>query len=393
MKALPIEMVETPEQVALLCERIARSTHVALDTEFHTERTYSPRLMVVQLAFDEGAVIVDPLAVRDLRPLIDALSSVTVVGHALSSDLKIFADRYDRVPASIFDTQIAAAFLGYGMQISLADLVRDLERLRLAKSQTVSDWSTRPLTPKQLDYLVDDVAHLLPMHRTLASRLEAAGRLEWAAEECASLGDVERYRGDERRAYLRLPGAMRMSRRELAVLSEIVKLRDEQARARDLPPKYIIPDDVVSGLATLRPKRVEELDQLRRLDAGVRRSLGAAVVEAVARAEALPEEQLPERPARPLGPSRDTLAAMMGVLVGEIAREHELPQSLLVPRAALDRVAREAPGDRASFERALELSHWRLALVGDPLWRLLSGELHLAIEGYAERDPKIRLLP
>ncbi len=388
-----IAMIAEPNGLAALCARIARSEHVALDTEFHTERTYSPRLMVVQLAFDDGAVIVDPLAVPNLRPLIEALAQTTVVGHALSSDLKIFADRFDVVPLTVFDNQIAAAFLGFGMQISLADLVRELEHVRLAKSQTVSDWSTRPFTPKQLDYLVDDVAHLLPMHRKLTARLESAGRLTWALEECASLGDIERYRSDERRAYLRLPGAMRMSRRELAVLSEIVKLRDDQARARDLPPKYIIPDDVVSGLATLRPKRVEELEQLRRFDAGARRSLGAAIIEAIARAEALPEDVLPERPARPLGQSRDTLAALMGVVVGEIAREHELPQSLLVPRAALDRVARELPNDRADFERALELTHWRLSLVGEPLWRLLSGEVHVAIEGYPERDPKIRLLP
>jgi ribonuclease D len=388
-----IAMIDDASQLSALCERVAQSAHVALDTEFHTERTYAPRLMVVQLAFDDGAVIVDPLAVPDLRPLLDALAQTVIVGHALSSDLKIFADRFDRVPPNVFDSQVAAAFLGYGMQISLADLVRELEGVRLAKSQTVSDWSTRPLSHKQLDYLVDDVAHLLPMHRKLTTRLEAAGRLEWALEECEALSDIERFRGDERRAYLRMPGAMRMNRRELGVLSELVKLRDEQARARDLPPKYIIPDDVFAGLATLRPKRVEDLEQLRRLDAGARRTLGPPIIAAVARAEAQPEDALPERPARPLGPSRDTLAALMGVVAGEIARENELPQSLLVPRAALDRVAREIPSTREDFERALELSHWRLTLVGDPLWRLLSGEVHVAIEGYAERNPKIRLLP
>lgn len=388
-----LTVIESSPALEALAARVRGAQRVALDTEFHTERTYAPRLMVVQLAFDDGAAIVDPLAVADLRPLIDALSGVTVVGHALSSDLKIFADRYDAVPPRVFDTQIAAAFLGYGMQISLADLVRDLERVRLAKSQTVSDWSTRPLSAKQIEYLIDDVAHLLSMHDKLVDRLTLAGRLEWALEECASLGDVDRYRSDERRAYLRIPGAARMNRRELAVLSEIVRLRDQTARSRDLPPKYILPDDVVSGLATLRPKRVEDLDQLRRLDGGARKQLGRAIVEAVARAEALPEDALPERPARPLGQSRDTLAALMGVVVGEIARENELPPSLLAPRSSLERVARELPADREAFDRALELSHWRLALVGEPLWRLLSGELRLGIEGYAQRDPKIRLLP
>lgn len=388
-----VETIDTTQALPALCERVRKSPRVALDTEFHTERSYAPRLMVVQLAFDDGAVIVDPLAVHDLRPLIDALGDTILVGHALSSDLKIFAERLDAVPTSVFDTQVAAAFLGYGMQVSLADLVRDLERVRLSKSQTVSDWSTRPFSPRQVEYLVDDVIHLLPMYDKLTERLEEAGRLTWALEECATLGDIERYRADERRAYLRIPGAMRMNRRELGVLNELVKLRDRIARERDLPLKFIIADDVVGGLATLRPKRVEDLEQLRRLDAGARRQLGRAIVEAVERGEAIHDDELPKRPERPLGQSRDTLAAMMGVVVGEIARFNELPQSLLVPRATLERVAREVPATREAFDEVLELSHWRMALVAEPLWRLLSGELRLGIEGYADGDPKIRLTP
>jgi ribonuclease D len=374
-----------------LCTRVRAAGRVALDTEFHAERTYAPRLMVVQIAFDDGAAIVDPLALPDLRALADALGEPIVVGHALSSDLKIFADRFGTVPARVFDTQVAAAFLGYGMQVSLADLVRDLRRVRLAKSQTVSDWSSRPFSDRQLEYLVDDVAHLLPMHDVLRERLEVKGRYGWAVEECAELGEIARYRLDERRAYLRIPGAMRMSRRELGILNELVKLRDRIARERDLPLKYVMPDDVVAGLATLKPKQLDELLQLRRLDAGARRQLGDAILQAVARGEALPEDGLPERPQRPLGPARDTLAALLAVVAGEIARDAGLPTNLLVPRAALERVAREVPRDRESFEVALALQPWRLALVGDALWQLLSGQRVLCVEGYADGNPKIRL--
>ena len=383
-------MVTSPGELEELCARVRACERVALDTEFHAERTYAPRLMVVQLAFDDGAAIVDPLALTDLRPLAAALVETTVVGHALSSDLKILADRFDVVPPTVFDTQVAAAFLGYGMQISLADLVRDLQGVKLAKSQTVSDWSARPFSERQVEYLVGDVVHLLPMYDVLRERLEAKGRYEWALAECSELGDLERYRVDERRAYLRIPGATRMSRRELGVLNEIVKLRDRIARERDLPAKYVLPEDVVAGLATLRPKRLEELAQLRRLDAGARKQLGNAIVEAVARGEAIPDAALPERPQRPLGQARDTLAAVMGVLVGEIARASDLPPSLLVPRATLERVAREAPG-RERFEAVLALAPWRYALVGEPLWRLLSGESGLTVEGYASGDPKVRL--
>jgi ribonuclease D len=384
-------IVDDARALDMLCARVSAAERVAIDTEFHAERTYSPRLMVVQLAFDDGAAIVDPLALADIGPLAQALCETTIVGHALSSDLKIFADRFDSVPQRVFDTQIMAAFLGYGMQISLADLVRDLRHVRLAKSQTVSDWSSRPFSERQIEYLVDDVAHLLPMFDVLLHRLEKNGRLEWASEECAQLGDVERYRTDERRAYLRIPGAMRMNRRELGMLNEIVKLRDRIARERDVPVKYVIPDDVVAGLATLRPKNLDDLAQLRRLDAGTRRQLGTAILDAVTRGQALDESSLPEKPQRPLGPSRDTLVSLLGVVVGEMAREADLPASLVVPRAALERLAREVPRDREAFEATLALTPWRLELIGEPLWRLLSGETGLRIEGYAAGDPKIRL--
>ena len=386
-----VDMITTPAQLGALCERVRASGRTGIDTEFHNERSYTARLMVIQLAFEDGYAIVDPLAIEDLSPLAQALCETTAVGHALTSDLKIFADKWGVVPPSVFDCQVAAAFLGYGMAISLADLVRDLCGVRLKKSQTVSDWSTRPLTEKQLEYLVDDVAHLLEMQDKLTARLREKGRYEWAMEECRLLPAVERYQSDERRMVSRIPGANRMNRRELGILAEVVTLRDRIARERDLPVKYVMPDDVVGGLATLRPRSVEDLAQLRRLDPGTRRALGASILEAVARGEALREEDLPPKFSRPLGNARETLVSLMSVVVGELAQENELPSSLLVPRASLERAAREVPRTREEFERVLGLSPWRTQLVGEPLWRLLSGESSMRIEGYATGEPRITL--
>lgn len=386
-----VSTITTAEALEPFCARIRSSERVAIDTEFHAERTYAPRLMVVQIALEDEVAIVDPLAVPDLQPLAEALTHAEVVGHALSSDLKIFADRFDVVPKRVFDTQVAAAFLGYGMQISLMELVHDLRGVRLTKSQTVSDWGARPLSQRQIEYLVDDVAHLLPMQTMLIERLQAAGRLEWVREECALLGDIERYRSDERRAYLRLPGSVRMNRRELGVLRELVRFRDRTAKRRDVPPRYVVPDDVIAGLATLRPKSLDDLAQLRRLDAGARRQYGSAILEVVAQAEALAEDDLPERPKRPLGTARDTLVSLMSIVVGEIARANGLATSLLVPRASLERVSRELPSNPQALAEALELSSWRFALVAEPLQRLLWGDASLSVEGYAGGDPNIRL--
>lgn len=384
-------MITSEQELQALCDRVRSAGRVGLDTEFHNERSYTARLMVIQLAFEDGCAIVDPLALGDVAPLAQALCETTVVGHALNSDLKIFADKFEVVPSQVFDCQVAAAFLGYGMAISLADLVRDQCGVRLKKSQTVSDWSSRPFSEKQLEYLVDDVAHLLDMQDKLSQLLREKGRYEWAMEECTLLADVERYRSEERRMYSRIPGANRMNRRELGVLAELVKLRDRIARERDLPLKYVMPDDVVGGLATVRPRSLEDLAQLRRLDSGTRRTLGPLILEAVKRAEALDEADLPPKFARPLGNARETLVSLMSVVVGEIAQEHELPASLLAPRAALDRVAREVPSTPEEFEHVLGLSAWRTQLVAEPLWRLLSGHSSLRIEGYATGDPRISL--
>ena len=272
-----VRTIDTPDALSELCERLRAAGRVGLDTEFHNERSYTARLMVVQLAFEDGFAVVDPLALPDLSPLVQSLSETLVVGHALGSDLKIFADRFGIVPRDVFDCQIAAAFLGYGLSISLADLVRELQGVRLRKLHTVSDWSRRPLSEGQIEYLIDDVAHLLPMHDALTQRLKEKHRYEWAMEECRLLADAGRYQVDERRLYARIPGANRMNRRELAVLSELAQLRDSLARARDVPLKYVMPDDVLAGLAALRPHRLEDLAQLRRFDSSGRRALGPAI--------------------------------------------------------------------------------------------------------------------
>ncbi len=386
-----VQTVDTPQALEALCARLTSSSRVGIDTEFHNERSYTARLMVVQIAFEDGFAIVDPLALPDLGPLVQALSKTTVVGHALGSDLKIFAERFGIVPPGVFDCQVAAAFLGYGLSISLADLVRDLQGVRLKKLHTVSDWSKRPLSAGQLEYLIEDVAHLLEMHTELSRRLQEKNRYEWVREECLQLADPARYRVDERKLYARIPGANRLNRRELAVLSELARLRDRLARERDVPLKYVMPDDVLAGLATLRPHRLEELAQLRRFDAGGRRALGQAILDAVKTAEALPEDELPPRVNRPLGNARETLVSLMSVVVGEIARENEIPASLLAPRASLERVARDVPADRDAFAGALALSSWRMHLVGERLWQLLSGEAAMRIEGYADGDPRILL--
>jgi ribonuclease D len=383
-----VDLVDTPEALTALCERIARAPRIGLDTEFHTEKSYTPHLMVVQLLFDDGVALVDPLALRDLRPLVEALAGARVVGHALSSDLRILADAFETLPREVFDTQVAAAFVGYGISISLLDLVRELCGVTLRKSQTVSDWSTRPFTPKQVDYLVDDVRYLFVLEDRLRERLALRGREGWALEEMPALVQLRTYRSDPKRLYVRISGNARMNRRELGILNQLASLRDRYARERNIPLKYVLPDDVMVGLVQLRPKTVDELSQLRRIDAGTRRNLGERIVEAVRQGEAIPEDELPPRAPKPLGPQREALVSTMAVLVSALAAENDLPTTLLLPRAALERIAREAPQTGEALGDVVNLTSWRRQLVVDPLWELLTGESVLRVRGYREAEPR-----
>jgi len=390
---LNVDLVDTPHALTELCERVARAPRIGLDTEFHNEKSYTAHLMVIQLAFDDRVAIVDPLALRDLRPLIDALAGALVVGHALSSDLRIFADTFGRLPRAAFDTQAAAAFCGYGLTISLLDLVRDLAQVTLKKSQTVSDWSTRPFTPKQLDYLVDDVNYLFPLQDALQKKLVERGRAEWAEEEMRALVDEDRYRADTQRLYLRVSGNARMNRRELGILSELAILRDRLARERNIPLKYVIPDDVLVGLVSLRPKSVDELSQLRRLDNGIKKHSGAQIIEAIARGEGLPEDGLPPRAPRALSSQREALVTTMNVLVNAVAAENDLPSTLLLSRSGLERIARDLPASVDELVSLLGLAPWRRSLVVEPLWELLNGRRVVRIEGYAEGNPRTSFDP
>ncbi len=383
-----VTLVDTPESLGLTCERIGRATRVGLDTEFHTEKSYTPHLMVVQLLFEDGVALVDPLACRDLQPLVDALSGARVVGHALSSDLRILADAFGTLPRVIFDTQVAAAFVGCGLSISLLDLVRDVCGVTLRKSQTVSDWSTRPFTQKQVEYLVDDVLHLFDLEDRLRARLAARGREEWAEQEMPALSELRTYRNDPRRLYLRVSGNARMNRRELGILNELANLRDRYARERNIPLKYVLPDDVMTGIVQLRPKSVDELSQLRRIDAGTRRNLGERIIEAVRRGEELAEDELPPRAPKPLGPQREALVSTMAVLISALAAENDLPTTLLLPRAALERIARDAPQTTEALGDVVNLTSWRRELVVPPLWDLLTGDSGLRVRGYLTGDPR-----
>ncbi len=368
-------IVATQEQLAELVAALSTADLVGFDTEFHSERTYVPRLMLLQLATRDGLWLVDPLADIDLKPLVQAMRrpDLTVIGHALRNDLRILWLQFNLLPERVFDTQIAAAFLGHGLQIGLSGLLQSLLQVHQSKGDQMADWSKRPLPERMVGYAAGDVAHLLPLHARLQDELTRLGRAEWVAEECAMLTDSAPYIRDPDAAFLRVAGGRRMDAREAGVVRALAVEREQIAQEEDIVPHFLLPDEMLHTLARVAPVRRADLDNDRRLNHRTVHRHAQRWLDAVSRGLAEPHHRPAGR--APPGWELEAVAALMMLLVNDIAVKQNLAPQLLVKRETLLNAVREPLTTREALATALGLSGWRAELLIEPMWTLLDGQL------------------
>jgi ribonuclease D len=279
----------------------------------------------IQVAAGEAAVLIDPLAVRDLSPLLPLLTDAATekVFHSADQDLDILYRLLGRPVAPIFDTQVAAAFLGYDRQISFVKLVERAAGVRLRKAHTFTDWLRRPLSARQVEYALEDVRYLRVIHEHLADQLRARKRLEWAREEFALLEEAARFAPpDPRQVFLKLRGVERLGGPELARARELAAWREEMARERDLPPRRVCADAVLLGLAQRPRDSVEGLRGMRGLSSRQIARFGPGLVEALKAAEGKPHPSV-SRPA-PLPPELEPTVDFLLLCLRHLAARAEL---------------------------------------------------------------------
>lgn len=366
--------IDTPAELEALCTRLRGHPWLAIDTEFIRERTYRARLCLVQVASEDDIACIDTLALDSLDPLIERLldPTVTKVLHAARQDLEIFHDLTGgRVPAPVFDTQLAATLAGFGDQIGYAELVKRLLGVSLDKSQSRTDWSARPLDDEQLRYAADDVRHLREVYTLLRDRLESAGRLEWLEEDFAALADPAQYRSDPDSAWRKVRGANQLRGTQLAVLRALAAWRERQAEAADRPRRWILDDAALLALAKSSPTRREQLGKVRGLGESWIRRHGGDLLELIRAArEAGPgQEAAPRRP-RPLTLPEEARVDALMALVRLQANEHDVAPATLATRRDLEALI------RGEEDVALRRG-WRHGLVGKLLDRFLSGDARL----------------
>jgi ribonuclease D len=358
-------------------EVLAGSRVLALDTEFMRERTYFARLCLIQMATDTHTFLIDTLALDGhlsaLAPLLADPATLKVF-HAGSQDIEILIRATGVAPQPVFDTQVAATLAGFPSQVGYAQLVKETLGVNVDKADTFTDWSVRPLTDAQLAYAAADVEYLPGVYELLRERLEREGRLSWLAEDFEKMADPAFYRIEPREQYRRVKRASTLDRRSLAVLRELAAWREDEAQRRDLPKRWLLSDESLIEIARRRPRDAGAIGAIRGVNERVASRNGAAILEAIRRGEAVPDEELPRLPKRARIPTdAQPIADLLAGILRLRAREHGVAAGLFASRDELERFA---AGERDGHPLS---SGWRHTLVGAELEAVIEGRLGVRV--------------
>ncbi len=372
-------LITTSDELREFCNRVSGHPFVAVDTEFVRERTYWPKLCLIQVAVEGHAAAIDALADNiDLQPLYDLMldESVLKVFHSPGQDLSVFHTVMKDVPRPIFDTQTAAMVCGFGEQPAYASLVRSILGEQVDKASQMTDWSRRPLTERQINYALSDVTHLVKIYEILRDRVDNAGRKEWVEQEISTLTDPSSYVPEPddqwRRVRIRRPTS-----KALAVLREVARWRENAAQERDRPRAWILKDDSLAEIAATQPRNIDQLERVRGISMRFAEgSDGRAVLAAIKRAVESPESEWPEIPKRNgrAEPS-DTLVALLQALLKIRSDEHEVATGMVANRRELEQIAVDDDAD----VRALK--GWRREVFGSDALKLKHGKLAITSNG------------
>lgn len=369
-------LIDTDQQFVAFLERCKKSPYIAIDTEFLREKTYYPKLCLLQMGIENEIAIVDPFKIRNLAALADVLvdPSIVKIFHACSQDVEILYHETGVVPSPIFDTQIAAAVLGKTQQASYSSLVSQYCDVNLPKKDSFTDWSQRPLSDSQIHYAADDVKYLPQIYYEMLAQLKKKNRLSWLEETFADLSKKEKYEIDPRVRYKKLKRVNQLNARQQAAAREFAAWRELQAQRLNIPRKWVVSDEQIVEACRREARTLDELYMVRGMKESLKTSDARKVLAALIVGLDCPQSELPDvRPKSENENNVDVILDVMNALVRMRAREHEIAPQTLAPQAELLKLA------RGHYDDSELMQGWRYTLVGKDLRTLLEGGFALQI--------------
>jgi ribonuclease D len=359
--------LESPDQVSRAAETWRNCGALALDTEFVRERTYHANLGLVQLSDGETVWLLDPLVEGNLEPLAEFLADrqVAKIVHSPSEDFEVLLHATGALPDPVLDTQIACAMLGQPLQTGYHTAVEWLLDVAIDKDQTRSNWCARPLRPDQLRYAALDVCLLPLMWRALEQELERKGRTAWFLEDCARQLELARVPNDNDEAWRRIRGAGRLDGVSLAILGEIAAWREQEARRKNRPRGFIMPDPVLLAIAGRKILEPAQLETLESLHPRARERYGPVVTDMV---RAVLESGKRLAPIMPLTARQRKMLNNLRTRVMQKAEAREMEAALLAPRRDLEELI------RLDGVIPARLRGWRHDVLTEELVNILEGE-------------------
>ncbi len=372
-------IIQTQDQLNTLCAALSTCPYLTIDTEFLRDKTYFPKLCLLQMAGPGvDAAAVDPLLPGlDWEPVRQLMANdkVLKVFHAARQDLEIFYHLYKVLPTPIYDTQVAAMVCGFGDQVAYNALVRELTGHELEKNAQFTDWSRRPLSPKQIRYALDDVVYLREVYEKLHARLVKQGREQWVFEEMSILNSPRTYQNPPEESWKRIK--VRSDKSDvLMVLKALAAWREEQAVARNVPRSRILKDETIADIAMYKPRDEDSLLQIRSLPSDIARGkIGRQVLEIVVAALDSPRENWPKMPRREAFPknAQGTLE-MLKMLLRINCAEEDVAAKLVADSDDLEAIATEANPDVPAMHG------WRFEMFGRDALDLKAGKIALRLE-------------
>ena len=368
---MTVEFINTEADLITFCQQIVDTPWLAVDTEFLREKTYYAQLCLIQVATEDRIACIDPLAIADLKAILDIIynPNVTVVFHAARQDLELFYLLRCELPTDVFDTQLAATVLGYGDQIGYGNLVKLCLSVNLEKAHSRTDWSKRPLDPDQIDYAADDVRYLRDVYKLLVKSLSEKNRTHWLTDDFAYLTDKNNYEPDPSSIWRKLKGAGRLKGVQLAILQKLAEWREHRAIKSNRPRRWILKDDVLLDLARLAPETTKKMGLIRGLESSTIERFGKTFIELIASGKNIPKDQWPilKKP-QILTTQQDAIVDALMALLRKFCDEQSIAPIAVASRKDIERMV---TGDE-SIEL---LQGWRSEIVGHHLQAFLNGEI------------------